>query len=69
MQNDSDSGEEFDLVQENDPLFDSGGSFELVTVPGIQPTPLTLCACGVIACAPSQHDTNKSTDSILSSKH
>ena len=38
LQNHSNNGEEFDL-EENDPLFDSGSSFELVSVPGIQPTP------------------------------
>ena len=40
LQNDSDSGKGFDL-EENDPLFDSGCSFEAVSLPAFQPTPST----------------------------
>ena len=50
LQNDSDSVEEFDL-EEHDPLFNSGSSFEPVSVPGFQPTPSTLTL--------SQHDTDE----------
>ena len=61
LQNDFNSGEEFDL--EDDPLFDSGSSFEPASVLGFQPTPSTLC--GVTACAlVSQHDTNGTCDTV-----
>ena len=65
LQNDSDSGEEFDC-EENDPLFDSGCSFEPVSVPGFQPTPST--PLGVTTFALSQHDTNETRDSVKSNR-
>ena len=62
LQNDYDSGEE---LEENDPLFDSGSSFEPLSVLGIQATPSTFR--GVIACALSHIDTNETSNSVQSS--